>query len=60
MHFHYKNASHKFMLPQEISDRIESCEMTLYLAMREGGDPAIVSKLEQELDYWQNVMFHYW
>lgn len=60
MKYSYKNASDLFSLPHDIAARIESCERALYLAGCDGLEPAMIRKLEQELDYWQDVQFHYW
>ncbi|WP_313052625.1 hypothetical protein [Pantoea piersonii] len=60
MQFIYKHPSHSSLLPQDISAHIEACEMALYLAISKGVNPATIQNLEKQLDYWQQVQFHYW
>lgn len=60
MQFIYQKLSHITMLPHEIEERIEECELALWVARGAGMNSLAVQKLEKQLEYWQQVQSHYW
>lgn len=56
----YKQDSHKTMLPPEVQERIEACELALLFARGAGMSSVTIHGFEKELEYWQKIQDHNW